>query len=454
LPRPKARRIRLAFASLYTYSLFNPSTRYVFGGSEVRAWLLGTALSEQPEFDVSFVVFDHGQPRERYGRVTVYPHSFYRGERSRNGSPPMPYQTRAERYWGEIPSIARRVSGFPGVELLDRSPAALWKLAYGLGYARTAKALSAARRLVYPPLDAAGVAVERKRVATYRRVDADVYCVFGVSDFSAELAAFCRARGKRLVVFLASDLDVSRDYVRHSQQRNMYGSTGHSGWFTLSSADVIVAQTAVQARMLRERHGREAVVIGNPVELDRLAPPFQGRADGQRHALWIGKSDRIKQPDVLLELAERCPEVPFLAVLNRSNVALFDEIATRRPPNVELVEHVPIREVEALFAGAFAFINTSSFEGFPNTYLQAGKYGVPILSLGVDPDGFVRRYRCGVVTDGDVGALAVALRELRASPSLAAEYSANVRSYVRQFHDLHGRVADVRSVLCALCGTG
>jgi glycosyltransferase involved in cell wall biosynthesis len=450
------RRPRVAFVNLYSYSLFNPATRYVFGGSEVRCWLLGNGLSELPDFDVSFVVFDHGQGRERYGRVTLHPHSFYRGERSgdRRG---VAFRTRGERYWAELPSIARRAPGFPGVELLDRSPRALCKLAYGLGYARATAALDAARRLVRPPVDAGGVAVEHKRVAVYRRVGADVYCVFGVSDLSAELAAFCRARGKRLVVFLASDLDVSADYVRGNEHRNQYGATGHGGWFTLHAADVIVAQTTTQARMLRERHGRDAVVIGNPINLDELTEPtrpFGDRVDGQRHALWIGKSDRVKQPEVLLDLAVRCPEVRFFAVMNKSDPVLYDAVVARRPPNVELVEHVPIREVEALFAGAFAFINTSMFEGFPNTYLQAGKYGVPILSLGVDPDGFVRRYRCGVVTDGDVGALAVAVRELRALPSLAAEYSANVRQYVREHHDLHGRIADVRTLLRALCETG
>jgi glycosyltransferase involved in cell wall biosynthesis len=351
-------------------------------------------------------------------------------------------------------SLARRVARFPGIELLDRSPAALWKLAYAWMYARTLPALRAARRLVRRPLDADGVAVEDERIAVYRQVDADVYCVFGVSDFSAELAAFCRAKRRRLVVFLGSDIDVSADYIRGSDDRNQYGSTGHSGWFTLSSADVIVAQTTTQARLLRERHALDAVVIPNPVELEKLSPPFQGRTDGQRHALWIGKSDRVKQPEVLLELATRCPEVRFVAVVNRSDPVLFDQILAQRPPNVEVVEHVPIREVEELFAGAFALVNTSAFEGFPNTYLQAGKYGVPILSLGVDPDGFVRRHRCGVVTDGNLGELADALREIRRSPTRAAEYSANVSQYVREHHNLRDRVADLQGVLLRLAVGG
>ena len=52
----------------------------MFGGAEVRAWTFAKGLSAIPGYQVSFIVYDHGQPGiEQYGNITVYAHSGYRG---------------------------------------------------------------------------------------------------------------------------------------------------------------------------------------------------------------------------------------------------------------------------------------------------------------------------------------------------------------------------------------
>ena len=65
---------------------------------------------------------------------------------------------------------------------------------------------------------------------------------------------------------------------------------------------------------------------------------------------------------------------------------------------------VRYRDSGALFDRARIFLNTSSIEGFPNTFLQAWIRGVPVVTF-FDPDALVKRMALGRV--------AVSLDEMR-----------------------------------------
>jgi glycosyltransferase involved in cell wall biosynthesis len=57
---------------------------------------------------------------------------------------------------------------------------------------------------------------------------------------------------------------------------------------------------------------------------------------------------------------------------------------------------VRYRDSGALFDRAKVFLNTSSIEGFPNTFLQAWIRAVPVVTF-FDPDGLVKRLPLGRV---------------------------------------------------------
>ena len=49
----------------------------------------------------------------------------------------------------------------------------------------------------------------------------------------------------------------------------------------------------------------------------------------------------------------------------------------------------PYGETMELIGRAVAVVNTSTFEGMPNVFLESWMRGVPVLSLQVDPDGII-----------------------------------------------------------------
>lgn len=414
---------KICFVELYSYSLFNQETKYLFGGAEVRAYTLGTALAKKPEFDVSFVVFNHGQPsKEIYNSVNVFAHSYYSKIVEANDL------SNLTGLMGRIKGIAFSAL----LKILSVFPSYFFNFSvntYKKMIARYEYFISKLSKQK-PGFFIQDYWIVSDKWETYRAIDADIYCIFGVSNLSAELAAFCEQEHKKFVLFTACDADLSATYTESSKKLNTYGASEFLCAYSLQRADLIITQTRQQSTLVENRFHKKSMTIPNPIDLTKNENLNQNR----NIALWIGKSDFIKRPELLLKLAGNFPEIQFCMVLNPSIPTIHTKIIANKPDNVRIIEYVPYDTVEKLFSRAFVLINTSVFEGFPNTFLQAGKHSVPVLSFNVDPDGFIEKYSCGFVAHGNfnemVNDLEILLRE---RPNL---YSKNINKYVREHHDL------------------
>ena len=162
----------------------------------------------------------------------------------------------------------------------------------------------------------------------------------------------------------------------------------------LRCANVIAAQTEFQAQMLRENHGLESTVVNMMVE-----PPHRSAEDKKDiDVLWVSNLRALKRPELALELARQLPEVKFTLAGGPmpGGETYYEDVraAAARLPNVTMLGAVRYAETGALFDRAKIFLNTSSIEGFPNTFLQAWIRGVPVVSF-FDPDSLVQRLPLG-----------------------------------------------------------
>jgi glycosyltransferase involved in cell wall biosynthesis len=207
-------------------------------------------------------------------------------------------------------------------------------------------------------------------------VNADIYYYRSASMWVGILDAFCRRYGKRLVYSGAANPDFARDIggqIRFARDRWLY-RRGVAG------ANAVVVQNPRQLEWLRETYGREGVHIPSC-----YVPPPSARAGGGDLVLWVAMLRRQKRPELFLELARRLPAWRFAMV---GGAALGDpefyariEAQARQLPNVEFAGFVPHAEAEKWFDRARVLVNTSLFEGMPNTFLQAWARGVPTLSF-------------------------------------------------------------------------
>lgn len=430
---------KICIVNIHSYPLFRPETLSSFGGSEVRSWLFAVGLSKLPGNNLSFVVFDHGQPEvERFDGIDVYRHPFY------------PSPERRAQSWLQLSKHLIRCARFPYFAFKRITPRMLLDIPAAFAYSVWSWVmdwLSCQLGLCYR-LGTCRLAQRKARL--YERIDADIYCVFGATWLSAEVATFCEGTGKTFVLFGSSDQDFSEDYRPDSRKLNTYRSRADHCYHSIMRADLIVTQTETQSELLRERFGKSSATVRNCIDLQSRPHPGTVEGLGDRVALWIGKSDGVKRPEILIQLAQRFPDIQFLMVMNSAERDRFERILQSKPSNVDILEEVPFHKIESLFERAFVFINTSVFEGFPNTFLQAGKYRVPVLSLVVDPDGMFERHACGVCAGGDFERLAEEFASIHSDSDRRVRLGDNIREYVQANHDLDAGMLELSQILGTL----
>jgi glycosyltransferase involved in cell wall biosynthesis len=282
-----------------------------------------------------------------------------------------------------------------------------------------------------------------------RDLDADVYLSAGAGAEVGAYAVICRLLRRRFVYVVASSADLS------DGEGSPYGPWRSLHALGIRLAHAVVCRTDEQRCRLKLRYGREGALIrtGHPV------PPASALAAGGKTAiLWVGRLHPLKQPALFLDLAERLPTERFVMVVmgDEAHEDLRRSIRGRAAalPNVTVHEDVVWREVGRVFEEAKLFVNTSRYEGFPNTFVQAAMYATPILSWGVDPDGILTRYRIGLCAGRSFERLVAEAERLCASDPQRAEMGRRARDYATRYHDLERSVRDLKTLMHALSSCG
>ena len=150
----------------------------------------------------------------------------------------------------------------------------------------------------------------------------------------------------------------------------------------LKLADHVVAQHAGQMQDCKRWHGRVPAIIPS-CYVERPGTT----ADANGVVLWVSALRTGKRPELFLEMARRLPHLRFRMVGGPSaevgGETFFARIkgAAATIPNLEFVGFVPFAEIDAHFDAARVFVNTSDYEGFPNTFLQSWSRGIPTVSF-------------------------------------------------------------------------
>jgi glycosyltransferase involved in cell wall biosynthesis len=254
---------------------------------------------------------------------------------------------------------------------------------------------------------------------------------YGSTHLLGPAVAIGALTGTRSLFAAQFDLDV-RPAEALSERRRFWPLYA----WGLAGCSKIVLQHRGQYAELPSRWHRKAYVIPGVVAVPER---FKPHAERDPYVAWVGVLRQPKRPDLVIEIARRCPSVRFVVCGGSSghrsppgySERMIEEL--RRVPNIDYLGQVaPGRAIE-IIGDAALLLSTSDGEGFPSVFLEAWAHGTPVVSLVVDPDQLIARQEIGVMCEG-AEAAGGSIRELVGSVEQRHQMAVRAHEYAVRTH--------------------
>jgi len=214
------------------------------------------------------------------------------------------------------------------------------------------------------------------------------------------------------------DFTCSLDSEINGEYRREHPVFGRLFEFAVRHCDARHSITSDQEKVFRSR-GMTATFY-RYLLMPRSTPRSAGKSVD---LLWVSRCQQLKRPHLFLDLAEAVPSARCQMICPCEDLALWESVKKRALTisNLEFIERVPYHQIQEYYDAAQIFVNTSTYEGFPNSFIQAGLAGTALLSLRVDPDGMIGLFHSGILAGDDMKELIKGAETMLSRPELLDE---------------------------------
>lgn len=269
-----------------------------------------------------------------------------------------------------------------------------------------------------------------------KNVNADIY--FYRSGSPGIISIFGKLLQKKVIYMISSDAVVCGEAINKKDLlRILLGKLAH--FFDIKLSDKVIVQNNFQKSKLKERFNVYGIIIKNSLD---ISLQFNKKSIGD-YLLWVGTIRSIKQPELFLKLAEYFPIYNFIMIGGMGrDIKLFKQIteATKKFHNIKFLGFVDRDKIFDYYKNAILLVNTSKIEGFPNVFLESWLYSIPVVSLNVDPDGIISKYKLGFHSK-TFDKMLDDTKTLLNDKELLETMGKNGRKYVEENHDIR-KIAD------------
>ena len=206
--------------------------------------------------------------------------------------------------------------------------------------------------------------------------------------------------------------------------------------YGIRNSDFIIAQSNTQSTLLKKFYGRSATaVIKNfhPIPTDTIEkqPPY--------NLVWIANLKKLKQPEIFIKLAQDLEDsnkmefimVGIMQCSQQENMLFHEQI--KKTKNLRYLGGKSQDEVNKILAESHLLVNTSLWEGFSNTFIQAWMRKVPVVSLYVNPDNIFQNNMLGICS-GSYEKLKTDVRKILNNEGLLEQMGIHSQDYALKTH--------------------
>jgi glycosyltransferase involved in cell wall biosynthesis len=246
------------------------------------------------------------------------------------------------------------------------------------------------------------------------------------------IGLMCKKLGIKKIIRIANDniLD-ERIAIDHKTNEAFFIN------LSLKYSDLTLTQNEFQFQTIKKKFPNSPVYkIFNPIIIkDEFLLPKKYSNDG--YIAWVANFRYQKNLSLLFQIAKNLSGYSFkvagtplhpLDKETEESIVLLTNL-----PNVTFVGVLQRNEVLPFFSKAYFLLNTSRYEGFSNTFLEAMVTGTPILTTeNANPDRIISHFNLGLVYNNEVD-LSKSLHNISKN-----EYwiqSNNCINFVKENHD-------------------
>lgn len=271
----------------------------------------------------------------------------------------------------------------------------------------------------------------------FKKINADIYVQTTASSLTGIAALAAHLLGKKFIYITASDYDCDFSFARNNSwiehQWYKYG---------IKTADFIIYDSITHQRLMQKNYHRPPEKIPWSIPATKYQILDVNKPEGEI-ILWIGRCMDYKRPEIFIDLATQFPHERFVMICPAGTDNNYNQKINQLAnsvPNLKFIRYVPFNQIDNFYLKSKTIINTSTFEGFCNIFLEAAKNKTPNLSLKVNPDNFLHEYNCGFCADDNIQLLKQKLNLLLTDKQLRKTMGQNGFNYMKKFRDINNLI--------------